>query len=286
MSADFRWPIHPSTLLGAIVLGSSFATPAVAQRDAVIVLSGSIFGPSGPVVGASVAVAGTAASATADARGSFMLTALMGRRFLHVRAVGFEPYDTLLNVVDAPISLTIRMRRAAVQLDSVRVTASGTAKPARYSQTSKFDVFYERKAAAIGGTFLTREDIEHNGSSEAIDLFRSVPGIEIAARPGMAPLIRFARCTGSKASPFGSIGKLETMGKDGYERPGPVEVFIDGSRVGEPLSTLERMRTDDIEAIEIYRGVSQLPIEARGNGCAAVFIWTRYSTGSVLDKKP
>jgi hypothetical protein len=45
---------------------------------------------------------------------------------------------------------------------------------------------------------------------------------------------------------------------------------------------LSELKTSEIETIEVYRGVSQLPVEAMGDACAAVFITTRYSPGSVL----
>ena len=79
--------------------------------------------------------------------------------------------------------------------------------------------------------------------------------------------------------------KMQSVGARGDEIPGPLQLFINGAHVGEPLTTLAQLRTEEIEAIEIHRGVAQLPVEARGNGCAAIFIWTRYSVGSVLDKK-
>lgn len=154
--------------------------------------------PSAPVAGASVTIAGTSAGVVSSSEGRAVLAALPGRRFIHVRALGFEPFDSLLLVGSAPATLAISLRRAAVQLDSVRVTASNVGKPARYAATTKFDGFYERRATAIGGTFLTREDIE---------------------------------------------------------------------------------------AMEVYRGVAELPSVARGDACAAIFVWTRYGGGSVTHPK-
>lgn len=270
------------TLLG-LTLGSAQVGAQESVTDSLVLLSGTILGSGAALSGASIVVAGAPTSTATEASGNFRLGVLPGRRFLHVRAVGYEPFDSLLVIAGGSMSLVVRMRRIAVQLDSVRVTASITGKPARYSQTARFDAFYERRATAIGGTFLTREDIERKGSTEALDLLRSVPGIEMSARNGMAPLIRFARCTSTKSSPFGSIGKMEPM-SGGVETGGPLQLFMDGSRVGDPLSTLAELHAGDIEAIEIYRGVAELPIEARGSGCAAIFVWTRYSVGSVLDK--
>lgn len=70
--------------------------------------------------------------------------------------------------------------------------------------------------------------------------------------------------------------------KDGTGKSTTVQVFIDGVRVTEPFVALGSLTTNDIEAMEVYRGVSELPMEAAGDGCAAIFIWTRYTPGSVL----
>jgi hypothetical protein len=46
------------------------------------------------------------------------------------------------------------------------------------------------------------------------------------------------------------------------------------------------LHVNDVEAMEVYTSPSQLPQEAMGNSCAAIFIWTRYTSGSVLKKQP
>ena len=35
--------------------------------------------------------------------------------------------------------------------------------------------------------------------------------------------------------------------------------------------------------MEVYRGASQLPIEAIGDACAAIFVWTRYTPDDVVE---
>jgi hypothetical protein len=238
--------------------------------------------PSAPVAGASITIAGTSAGVVSSSEGRAVLAALPGRRFIHVRALGFEPFDSLLLVGSA---LAISLRRAAVQLDSVRVTASNVGKPARYAATTKFDGFYERRATAIGGTFLTREDIERTNQDEAVGLLRAVPGVQITSRSGMAPLVYFPRCSsGANRSPY-SIGKSDPIGNGGKELLGLVQLFVDGNRVSNPFTTLAALRADDIEAMEVYRGVAELPSVARGDACAAIFVWTRYGGGSVTHPK-
>jgi len=46
------------------------------------------------------------------------------------------------------------------------------------------------------------------------------------------------------------------------------------------MEVLGNLSTNEIETVEVYRGASQLPLEAMGDACAAMFITTRFSPGS------
>lgn len=135
-------------------------------------------------------------------------------------------------------------------------------KPARYNATTKFDEFYRRKSRGEG-KFFTREDLERTSRSEAAYMLQGIGGVRvIPQRMSQPPIIRFNRCP--------------------YNR---VALFIDGLQTGDIAQTLFELNVNNIEAMEVYTSPSQLPQEAMGNSCAAVFIWTRYTRGSVLMKK-
>jgi hypothetical protein len=51
-------------------------------------------------------------------------------------------------------------------------------------------------------------------------------------------------------------------------------VFIDGARMHD-VSALSELSPSQVEAVEIYQGASQLPAEAKGDACFAVFVWLR-----------
>lgn len=51
-------------------------------------------------------------------------------------------------------------------------------------------------------------------------------------------------------------------------------LFVDGMRV-RGLSFLNSISPAQIEGIEVYQGAAQLPAEAKGNACAAIFIWLK-----------
>jgi outer membrane cobalamin receptor len=153
-------------------------------------------------------------------------------------------------------------------LTPMTVTATGTAKPARYAKTTRFDEFYERRHTSVGGTFLTREDIEKSGKVALVDLLRGMPGVKVEQDRFGTPNVIFTRCKTSlmQKSPSGIDDQT-------------VQLFIDGRKVTDFTTTIQLLKTGDVEAMEIYQGVASLPQAARGDGCAALFIWTRYETG-------
>ena len=152
-------------------------------------------------------------------------------------------------------------------LPAVSVEAEAM-KPARYNATTKFDEFYRRKARGVG-TFFTREDLERTARTEAAYLLQGIGGVRlIPPRMSQPPILRFNRCPSNRVAVF--INGLET-GQGAYGTS--------------PAQSLFETHVNDIEAMEVYTSPSQLPQEAMGNSCAAIFIWTRYTSGSVLAKK-
>jgi len=235
-----------------------------------------------PIQGASVRI--DSVVRVTDADGRFVMRVPQGMRVVHITAIGFAPLDTSVIVTTGPMALALTLRPLTVLLDSVRVTANWTAfKPARYKNTGKFDGFYARKARALGGSFFAREDIERSGKRSAVDLLATVAGVRVEHLTTGNTMLRFVRCGGSAL--LGQTGARD-QSKDGFGKSETVQVFVDGMRVSEPFVTLASLTAGDVEAMEVYRGVSELPMEAAGDGRAAIFIWTRYTPGSVLpDRK-
>lgn len=123
-----------------------------------------------------------------DDTGRVLLLSDPGLKTLHVTAIGYQPLDTTFIVTGRPLDVSVRLRPTGVLLDSVHVTAQGIAfKPARYKDTGRFDEFYARKARALGGRFLTREDIERSDRSRAVDLLASVPGVRAEHTTSVTP---------------------------------------------------------------------------------------------------
>lgn len=236
-----------------------------------------------PVAGAEVTVAGSLLAARSDSAGRFLVEAVPpGEIRIQVRALGFAPLDTTLTLLPgASHSLSLTMVRSVQQLAPVVTEAVlPYGKPLRYQHTGKFDDFYERRAKRPG-TFFTREDIENSGRNTAMELMSTAPGVTLNWRNDGTAVVRFTRCTATSIHGFPR--------DRGDTDHGWLSVFIDGQRIGRggqgQIQLLAQLKADDIETMEVYRGPTQLPLEAIGDACAAVFITTRYTTGSVLPKK-
>src|SRR6476646_7075072 len=102
--ADVRTSMLLLTVL-SLSLRADCASAQSSGADTPTFLTGTVFGAGQVLSGASVVVAGTPTAAATDALGDFRLAALPGRRFLHVRAVGYEPFDSLLFVAGGTTSL-------------------------------------------------------------------------------------------------------------------------------------------------------------------------------------
>lgn len=261
-------------------LGLTVATRSLlAQATSAAVIGEVVTEDGAALADAIISIAGSDLLTKSDSRGRFHFpSAPWGQVRLRARVVGFVPQDTLLMLASGgSYSVRLRLVRLVSQLDTVRVHAIlPYGKPARYSHTGKFDEFYERRAKRPG-TYFTREDIESSGRSRVSDLVSSIAGVTIGFRNGEA-FARVARCT-APTVPTGASSR----GPAAYKW---LAVYLDGQRLrNDPVETLSQLSTNEVETIEVYRGVSQLPIEAMGDACAAVFITTRYSAGSVLENR-
>jgi hypothetical protein len=246
-------------------------TAAAAALAPTATIDGVLVADANPMAGVEVTLTSTGQSVRSDSAGRFRFTAVPSG-FVHVRAraVGCAFADTVLRVEkDKSHSIALTLVKVVPQLETVVVDASlPFGKPARYAGTSKFDDFYERRARGRG-TFFTLEDIRRMDRARAIDLLGSVPGVVVYS-PGGVPTVRMARC-GAKGS--------NQAGEDARW----LAVFINGQRVANGLEILAGLDPAGIETMEVYRGASQLPVEAMGDACAAIFVWTRFTPDDAAD---
>lgn len=208
-----------------------------------------------PLPGTDVQVVGTGVRGSTDDEGRVALLAVpAGNAVLRLRRLGFAEMTIPITVTPGMgPGASYTMTPVATDLKKVVVRASSL-KPERYAKTGKFDSFYRRRAQQ-SGTFITREMIDLQNAQKSEDLLRTAAGVKISYR-GNTPSVRFLRCAN-------------------------VNVYIDGIRSHDPFRDYFGLSPLDIEAIEIYHGMAQVPPEfsPRPNDCAAIVVWTRWHGG-------
>lgn len=247
---------HPSAvwrtslLFGALALAHA---PAAAQRpdSTTAVLLGRITDTAGVgLSGAEVAVLKLGRRALTNDTGGFRLDGLApGTSIFTVRRLGY-----------LPISFTATLRGGHI----AHTTLSLSAAPQLLPETDVSDTAashwldsFNRRREGHDGTFFTREDIVKAGARRGTDMARRVPGVRLQKT-----------FTGDQLV-------MERGGQGGSRRTCTPTYFVHNVQYS---GTLDDFPAEDIEALEFYIGISEIPPElqrAGKNVCAAVVIWTR-----------
>lgn len=198
---------------------------------------------------------------TTDAEGNFVLGRLPAGEFsLRASSVGYQRTQTPSWWIDSGevLSVTIRIHSDVILLAPLEVTARSLTRSAVLSG------FYDRMDRRVIGTFITREEIEERNPTLVTDLFYTLPGVQLTAVQG------------------GAHTRMVSMGRSMFAAGGgdcPVQVYVDGilATRGEPASPDELASPQDLEGIEVYRGLAGVPAEfltpeAR---CGVIALWTR-----------
>ena len=162
-----------------------------------------------------------------------------------VRRLGFQQVTFTLSTAEAAgNTIEVVMHFFAQSLSAVEVQER------EFRAMTILRNFDERRENGLG-VYLSREYIESRNTSRLADLLRNQRGVVI----GRGGDIRFARQGGRACVP---------------------DVYVDGQFTpGLPLSAVFPA---DVEGIELYSGLSQLPAEFMRAGrfnCGALVLWTR-----------
>lgn len=242
--------------LGTLALALG-AAPLAAQGSPAPAATGGLQGrvvsrDSVPVPEAVISVAGR--STRTDRSGFFSLRDLPeGTHELETRRIGFEPVTRRVTIRAGRVEQTrIVLNEVSYRLEAMRTVAEGIRDDGRLWMLRDF----ERRRSRGTGVFLASEELRY---------FYSI-GTAVASR---TPGVREVR------DEFGNWSFVFARCRQGGLGGGGVAVYIDGMRATGGQDALSFYRPNDVEAIEIYRSVAELPPEAVGDGCAAIFIWLR-----------
>jgi len=214
-----------------------------------------------PLALARISVVGTKVAALTAPDGAFQIPGVApGMRVIQVRMVG---YATVLLPVDVrardTVHVTVALVAAAVPLEAIVVKAE----PAPFLPAMRG--FEERRLRARG-YFFNRQEIARMQPRAFTDVLRRVPGVQVLPVPGPyepGEAVRMSRAVGITGG-----------------RPCPVLYYLNGSPfpvTGDvPINSF--ITPEDVAALEVYNGASQIPPEFNSSShnarCGVVVIWT------------
>jgi 5-hydroxyisourate hydrolase-like protein (transthyretin family) len=208
-----------------------------------------------PVASARVRIPSTDHSTLTNAQGRFVLENLpTGEHAVEVTHVGYGTQRGQARVQGTEaVEVTIHLGAQAIAIEGVTATATARA-------PAGLEDFHRRRSEAHGrGVFLDRAALEVRGANRVEHLLTDHGFVT------------------------NESGVINSRGWSGFAPCGP-RVFIDGQPATDlspsPAQARDALRMvppGGVEAIEIYRGASQVPPElgGTGGGCGVVAVWTR-----------
>lgn len=176
---------------------------------------------------------------------------------LQVEHLGYESRSDTITVAGGEVlSLEVRLELQPVELTPLVVTAR------RWSVSPRLWSFYDRVDTGLG-EYITREDIERRQPARVAHMIDELPGVTIV--PVGTSRYRIVLSRYARNSPSGQLGACFPI------------VFVDGMRHRGYETIDELVMPEDVEGIEVYKGLATLPAEFADPGaeCGAIAIWTR-----------
>lgn len=261
--ATIHASLSPSPILLIVGLASALSAPVpVASQQTTVagVVTGMVRGAGAEaLIDAHVSVAGSQLGSVTGSDGQFRIVGVpAGRSVLEVRLIGYRTISRPINVVAGDsLILTLDMETDPVRLDALEGRAAG--------MSAELRGFYERRERG-GGHYFTHEDIGRMHARLVTDIVRRVPGVRVeplAGPMGTSYVIRMQRATGMSGG-----------------RPCPVVYFVNGVpfSIAAEIGINSYFRADEIAAMEVYSGTSQLPpqfsLSTRNTRCGVIALWT------------
>jgi hypothetical protein len=240
-----------------------------------------------PIAGAQVGLRIARLGALTDSLGAVLLdTPRPGADTVEVRFPGYASVllPTVLRAGETT-ELAVALRRDVVTLPTVTVTEKETPREPGLG-------FTRRQKMGLGH-FITRADIERYAPTTSADILRRVPGVRVQANRAGDHIIAMARST-SRCRVQYYVDNMPMPTEELLDAAIEQRITADASANGNTAETRARARSkklnrdlpafsldqippEMIEAIEVYRGAAEIPVEYRRTGasCGVVLIWTK-----------
>jgi hypothetical protein len=260
-------------------------TPAMAQGPSRLLITVSDQLTGAPIPGAQVALRVARVGGLTDSLGQVALDVSPGTDTLEVRFLG---YASSLRPIDldrgGAHEIDIQLAQEAVTLPKITVAGSGVVREPGLG-------FSRRQKIGLGH-FVTRADIERFRPTTSSDILRRVPGVRVRSNRAGDHVISMMRSTSrcrvqyyvdNVAMPTEELldAAIEQRVR-AAEQNGGTAAQTRSKKLNRdlPSFTIDHIAPEMIEAIEVYRGAAEIPIEYRTTGslCGVVLIWTRTGT--------
>ena len=251
-------PGSPLPPIAAAILATTICSSLTAQTvRGTLVDSAS----SQPLASASIELTGAdsqlVARASSDGAGKFLLEApAPGGYRVRVQRIGYRVYESAMVLNSrGETNLTIPLAAVAVELPPVTVEAVQDGYLLNRG-------FYMRKTSERG-TFLDPAAVEKLATKAklATDILVRIPGVRIYQG---APQLRTCRTV------------TQTSSEGAMDITGYPHIYIDGVMGGTEI--MWSLQPNDILAVEVYMGPSQVPLVYGGTStpCGVILIWTKH----------
>jgi len=246
----------------AVVLAMA-AGPAFAQAPVSTIVFGTVRNNSGVALrGAEVWIDGTNRRAVSSDSGEFRIdNAPSGHVKVMVRRLGFQPASKKLSLEPGDT------RQVKLVLDGLPDELEAIIVNERASASGRLQEFWARRMVGIG-VFITRAEIEQRHPANVGDLFRGVMGVRVVSG-GNGESTRLV--TGRQSVSASRVNSSAASGACS------MQYYIDGIFMTPGTFTVDELTVDMIEAIEVFRGPSEIParFRQRDTACGLIAIWTR-----------
>ena len=212
-----------------------------------------------PLEGARVVLTSSGLGAFTDSAGDFRIPDAPAGFVdtVEVSLIGFAEQTVPLRLEPGATSRAVfSLSETVLRVSDLEVEVERD--PLRYSLSE-----FERRRKTGNGYFVTPEMIERQDPSYSSDILRRVPGVTVGGRVNGEAEIRFVHST---------VNCYPTL-------------YLDGAYW--PRHNLDELSPNQILAMEVYRGTSEVPLRFQGPGredCGVIVVWTRQ--GGTMDSVP
>jgi hypothetical protein len=178
-----------------------------------------------------------------------------------------SPKITLTASSDQLFDATLDLAVTALPTVTVKDRAIVHAPP---GNPHKYDEFLMRRKLGFGH-FITRDEIESKPQNDTRTLFTKIAGVKYWQN-GSEWYLRSQRC--SSGIPAGQSRANQPIQE---VSPADPVIFLDGIQVSRRngMDLLRSISPGEIEAIEVFQGLSEMPGQLKGDACFVIFIWRR-----------